>query len=127
MVTPEQHILSIQRLLARYCILVDEPDLDGFAELWTPDAEMHVGRLVWRGRDEILANVVAAPTGLHLASLPDITLAGEQATGRQNYVFVNGNTHELLIGRYEDSYRLAEDGWRFAVRRAVFIRPPRPA
>ena len=119
--TIEQEILAIQGLLARYCVLLDKLDLDGFADLWEPDGEMHVGRATWRGRDEIVANVGAATRGLHLAALPDLSVSGEAATGEQNFVFVASATRDLVLGRYEDRYLRAENGWRFARRRIVFV------
>ena len=119
--TAEQDILAIQRLLARYGVLLDKLDLGPFAELWEPDADMLVGDRRWRGRDEIVANVAAATRGVHLAALPDLRLDGDTATGEQNFVFVASATRDLVLGRYEDDYRRSEGAWRFASRRIVFI------
>jgi hypothetical protein len=67
-----------------------------------------------------------------MASIPEITLDGDHATGIQNFVFVEaakneGGSHGLRIGSYDDAYVRLADGWHFASRTIKFIKAPEPA
>ena len=66
-------VLAIQQLLARYCLSLDLGDMDAYARLWAPDAELHLYRSIWTGPDEITEHIAQADPGLHMAGIPDIT------------------------------------------------------
>lgn len=117
-------VLSIQALLSRYGNLLDAHEMERFAELWAPDAELTIGRATTRGRDEIAARCAEAVKGLHLGGIPDIEVSGDRATGVQSFLFVALEDHQLILGRYEDSYVRVDGTWLFASRRIVFLRPP---
>ncbi len=119
--SPADDVLAIQRLLARYSIMMDAGEMDGFADLWEPDAAMVTGSAELHGAAAILAKVAGSPAGLHLAGLPDIDLAGDRATGRQNLVFVDRDTRAVRIGRYDDVYVRTDHGWRFARRQITML------
>jgi hypothetical protein len=55
-----------------------------------------------------------------LGSAPLIDLDGDRATIRQSFLFVDGATHELRIGWYDDEVVRTDAGWRFRRRRTTF-------
>ena len=57
-----------------------------------------------------------------MAGVPAITVDGDTATGRQNFLFVEKEGQALRLGRYEDTFARLADGWRFASRRIVFMK-----
>ena len=125
-------VLAIQKLLARYCVYLDQRDFDTWSTIWAPDGEMHVFGQVWTGPVEITSHISQSDHGLHMASIPEITLDGDHATGIQNFVFVEaakneGGSHGLRIGSYDDAYIRLADGWHFASRTITFIKAPEPA
>jgi len=122
-------VLGIQQLLARYCLTLDRGDMEAYARLWAPDAELHLHRSIWTGPDEITEHIAQADPGLHMAGIPDITPddAGDadRADGMQAFLFVERDGHALRIGRYDDTYVRLDGGWRFASRKISFIRTPK--
>jgi hypothetical protein len=119
-------VLAIQKLLARYCVYLDQRDFDTWSTIWAPDGEMHVFGQVWTGPEEITSHISQSDHGLHMASLPEITLDGDRATGVQNFVFVEAAGHGLRIGYYDDAYVRLADGWHFASRKIKFVKAPEP-
>ena len=119
-------VLAIQTLLARYCVYLDQRDFDTWSTIWAPDGEMHVFGQVWTGPEEITSHISQSDHGLHMASLPEITLDGDRATGVQNFVFVEAAGHGLRIGYYDDAYVRLPDGWHFASRKIKFVKAPEP-
>ena len=118
-------VLAIQQLLARYCLYLDLGDMDSWARLWAPDAQLHLHRSVWTGPEEITEHIAQADPGLHMAGIPDITVGGDRASGMQSFLFVERDGHALRIGRYDDTYVRIDGEWRFASRVISFIRTPR--
>ena len=122
-------VLGIQQLLARYCLTLDRGDMEAYARLWAPDAELHLHRSIWTGPDEITEHIAQADPGLHMAGIPDITPddAGDadRADGMQAFLFVERDGHALRIGRYDDTYVRLDGEWRFASRKISFIRTPK--
>ena len=122
-------VLGIQQLLARYCLTLDRGDMEAYARLWAPDAELHLYRSIWTGPDEITEHIAQADPGLHMAGIPDITPddAGDadRADGMQAFLFVERDGHALRIGRYDDTYVRLDGEWRFASRKISFIRTPK--
>jgi 3-phenylpropionate/cinnamic acid dioxygenase small subunit len=55
--------LAVRRLLARYCHLVDDGDLDAAAALFTDDARVRAGAEDYAGRDAIKGWLVEVPHG----------------------------------------------------------------
>ncbi len=120
-------ILAIQDLCARYCLFADLDDMSSWRALWADDAEMHAFRQVWTGPDEIVKHISQADPGLHMAGVPSITVEGDRAKGWQNFIFVEKNGHGLRLGQYLDEFVRTPDGWRFSLRRIVFMKSTPPA
>src|SRR6266540_6989499 len=110
-------VLAIQHLMSLYCLYLDEGDMAAWTGLWAPGAEMHAFRQIWRGPEEIASHIGQADPGLHMAGVPAITVDGDHATGRQNFLFVEKEGQALRLGRYEDTLTRQADGWRFASRK----------
>jgi len=119
-------ILAIQDLCARYCLVSDDDDMEAYGALFTPDGEMHAFRQVWKGREEIVAHISRADSGLHMAGMATISVNGDCASGRQNFVFVEKEGQGLRLGHYLDEYVRTDDGWCFAVRKIVFMKSTPP-
>jgi hypothetical protein len=119
-------ILAIQDLCARYGLYLDEEDMASWTRLWADDAEMHAFRQVWKGPAEIAEHIGQADPGLHMAGVPSVTIDGDRATSRQNFLFVEKRGHALRLGMYVDQFRRHEEGWRFTLRKIVFMKSAPP-
>jgi hypothetical protein len=115
----------------KYCYLrcVDLKLWDDLAEVFTPDATVDYGTMVYgrpvtlAGREEIVA-FLRAKLGpdmitVHAAGQPEISIDGDQASGTwsfQDTVIATG--HRVVIqgaAFYRDRYRRGPDGrWRIA-------------
>jgi len=119
--SPEDHV-AIANLLARYCIALDEDDIDTWVALFTPDAAYEVYGRTWRGPDGLRKMMGAAPGGLHLGGPPVIEMIGaDHARTRQNLLFVERTSGIARRSLYTDELRRTEDGWRIVKRRCQFI------
>ncbi|MCP4435421.1 MAG: nuclear transport factor 2 family protein [Actinomycetia bacterium] len=119
--------LAVRELSARYCMAVDDGRFEEFAELYEPDAVLHVMGGSHRGRDSIREFMSAAQSpelrGRHTTSSHVTTLdvAAGTGSGWVDYVFFDADGHATNLGRYHDRYVRGADGrWRFAVREIVF-------
>lgn len=115
-------ILAIQKVLADYCLYLDDNDFESWATLFVPDAQVHAFGQIWDGRDEIVSRVSRAVHGLHMAGLPSIAVDGDRATSRQNFQFLAADGHVLRIGMYHDELVRVDGSWRIATRRIVFMK-----
>ena len=70
-------LLAIHNTLAEYCLAADEHRFEDWARCFTEDGEMHAFRRVWKGFDELVSHIRAAPEGLHVCGLPHVTLKGD--------------------------------------------------
>lgn len=122
---------TVQRLLAyheigdvigRYCMLFDDQDWDGLADLWTADASFEVEDKIFEPRDVLLEFLrTCLPIGFqskHMIAPPVIDLAddGLTAKARTDVVWISGNFENTIVARYHDDL-VNEDGrWRFRRR-----------
>lgn len=135
---PTADAVALRRLVDRYGTAVDSRDPEGFAELFEADAVLQVyygpesagPPAETRGRDRL----AAIPTRLagrfertfHFVGNHVCTVEGDRATG-ETYCLAHhfndgpmGGTDYVMVIRYEDTYRRAEDGlWRFSLRRVL--------
>lgn len=119
--SPEDHV-AITDLLARYCLTLDVDDVDGWVELFTPDAQYLVYGRSWDGHDGLRKMIRAAPRGLHLGGPPVIDMNGpDEARTTQNLLFVEAKSGMLRRSVYTDELRRTEAGWRISKRRCQFI------
>ena len=113
---------EITNLLARYCILLDLDDVEGWVSLFTPDAAYAVYGRTFAGHDGLRKMMTGAPGGLHLGGPAMVeSIEGDRATTVQNLLFVprDGSTARQAI--YNDELIRTPQGWRIATRRCRFI------
>jgi 3-phenylpropionate/cinnamic acid dioxygenase small subunit len=119
--TPEDD-LEIRNLLARYCLLLDQDDVEQWVQLFTPDATYHVYGRAFVGHDGLRTMMAAAPGGLHLGGPPAIEpIDGDHALTQQNLLFMERTGNEMRRSLYDDELVRTDEGWRIASRRCRFI------
>jgi uncharacterized protein (TIGR02246 family) len=123
MPSPEDHV-AISALYARYCLVMDAGDADGWAALFTPDARYEVYGRVFAGHDALRRVMTGAPKGTHLGGLPGIEMTGlDSARVRRNLLFLRRGARETSAAAYTDDLVRVADGWRIAVCRCEFEQP----
>jgi 3-phenylpropionate/cinnamic acid dioxygenase small subunit len=113
---------EIRNLLARYCVLLDQDDVEAWVALFTPDATYQVYGRTFAGHDGLRTMMAGAPGGLHLGGSPAIEpVDRDHARTQQNLLFVDRTTGESRRALYDDELVRTGDGWRIASRRCRFI------
>ncbi|HSB86506.1 MAG TPA: nuclear transport factor 2 family protein [Ilumatobacteraceae bacterium] len=116
-------VRAISDLIGRYCMLFDDQDWDGLAELWTEDAAFVVEETAFEPRQTMLAFLrTCLPKGYqskHMISPPIVDLAedGRSAQARTDVVWIAGNFENTIVARYDDELVRDDTGWR--IRRRV--------
>ncbi len=118
--TPADDI-AIRDLLARYCLLLDLDDVEGWVALFTADAAYEVYGRTFDGHDGLRRMATGAPGGLHLGGPPVIEVDGDRASTLRNLLFVERTTGEARHAVYDDDLVRTPDGWRIARTRCRFI------
>lgn len=125
-------VLAIQQLRSAYTWCLDQPDIDGLVELFTPDAHCEFGPYgSWDGTEELRSgfseNSSAADDPfltMHVTVNHMIQLeAPDRARGRcylLGQILSQGNQPDGILGHYQDLYRKVDDEWRFAEIRLSF-------
>jgi 3-phenylpropionate/cinnamic acid dioxygenase small subunit len=119
---------AIERLLVRYCRLVDDGHSPQVAELFEADASLDLMGREAVGRDAIAQVFAAAggpvdrPSTSHALSNAVIDVDGSSATATTDLTVVSrtaeGTFAVTLAARYHDELRRT-DRWRFVSRRVV--------
>ncbi len=122
----------IENLIYTYAERIDKGDLEGVAELFREGeivSPQHGATFV--GYDQVLAlyqsscrihEISGTPLTRHLTSnvIVEIGGTGVEALARSCYTVFQATDklplQAIIIGRYRDSFRKDEDGWRFASR-----------
>lgn len=123
---------DIRRLVSRYSFDVDDRDLAAIVGLFTPDATVRSadGEMMAAGHDAIIAMYqqrfsVLGPgahyTHDHWIDLSDFW--GGRASGRvTGHAELERNGEMMVCAlRYDDAYRVSEQGWQFAERLIQFL------
>jgi uncharacterized protein (TIGR02246 family) len=125
--------VAVMNLIADYAFRLDNADLDGYVDNFTPDGVFDGGggRIEGRGAiREYVGGLLAnrppgTPRGLrHIMGVPSIQSGGEGDGERcraQTYVMIPGSTDDgqirvAMVGMYTDDIVKADGRWRFAVR-----------
>lgn len=118
---PEDH-LAIINLFARYCLTLDQDDVEGWVSLFTPEGSFEVYGRTYHGHDGLRKMAAIAPSGLHLGGPPVVEMVNvDQARTTQNLLFVNRKDGISRSAVYDDELVRTADGWRIARRRCQFI------
>lgn len=121
--SPEDHV-AISQLLARYCLTLDQDDVEGWVALFTPDARYEVFGRAFEGHAGLRRMLKGAPSGLHLGGPPVIEQVDrDHARTTQNLLFVDSTSGASRSAVYDDELRRTQDGWRIAKRRCRFLTP----
>lgn len=117
-------------MIGRYCMLFDDQDWNGLAELWTDDAAFVIRDTVspdkaFEGRQAVLEFLrTCLPPGFqskHMISPPVIDLGpdGSSAMARTDVVWISGNFENTIVARYHDDLVRHDGRWRFVRRLEV--------
>ncbi|MDT3442139.1 MULTISPECIES: nuclear transport factor 2 family protein [unclassified Pseudofrankia] len=107
--------LAITGLLARYCVLLDIVDVEGWVGLFTPDAVYDVDGRTYRGHNDLRRLFKGTQRGLHMAGPPVIEADGpDRIRTTRNALFVNRHNGALRHTFYRDELVRTADGWRIA-------------
>jgi hypothetical protein len=113
---------EIRNLLARYCLLLDHDDVDGWVALFTPDATFDVYGHPFTGHAGLRKMLSGAPSGLHLGGAVVIDLVdADHARTQRNLLFVDRSNGESRSAVYYDELVRTGDGWRIGSLRCRFI------
>lgn len=119
--TAEDHV-AIVELLARYCLALDTDDIDGWVNLFMPDASFGVYGRSFDGHEGLRRMMREAPGGLHLGGPPVIEMTGpDRAKTTRNLLFVERKTGASRSAVYTDELCRTAGGWRIAHCRCQFI------
>jgi SnoaL-like domain len=120
--------IAAQDLFARYAHRIDRRDFDGFAELFTEDAQFAMGPDECTGPDAIhqfMSARMTSPGGAHVIVNVSVRSASpERATALADYVLIR-RTEEagpwaiVGAGYYESELARVDGDWRFGSHRIV--------
>jgi 3-phenylpropionate/cinnamic acid dioxygenase small subunit len=132
--------LEIRGLLARVAQLSDSGDIDTYLTLWTEDAVWEMtaspraglAASTQRGRDAIVEGARARlqaradrpdTQSLHCLTTTAVAVDGDNATVDSYFLFVICGPSDVKLqnaGRYHDTARRTEDGWKLTHRMITF-------
>ena len=125
---------AIRSLPQRYCDCIWRKDYDGLARLFTEQCVLDLGAVghVLSSPQQIRETLGAGVGGEGARANPFIhnqvfELHGDRATGRsylEVHVTQDGKTR-TGVGFYEEEFGREKGRWKFRMRRARFLTPPR--
>ncbi len=129
--------LAIEELIARYNHSIDSLQMDVWLDLWTDDAVFDgIGKyLVGKAAIKEFANVHEKnyarkmPGGRHFTTNIASNVEGNQATTRSYLQLWSTDVNGARIaytGVYDDVLVKQDGRWRFARRKMVHDKPPKP-
>jgi len=119
---------AIQRLMTRYCHLVDDGAFDQLPQLWADDAQLVLRGETATGPAAIAAMIGGLQTserrGIHAGVNAIIDVEGDTARAVSDFVFMRreGTPDPIVkfVGRYADQFVRTREGWRFRRREIHF-------
>jgi ketosteroid isomerase-like protein len=122
---------ELRELVARYCIAIDDRDIDAIARVFTADGRFRSrdGVMEARGREAVLqqfrGRFAALKATNHIAHDQILTFGTDPNSAHglvTSHAEVWRNGQALIAAlRYEDVYRREEGEWRFADRLLSFL------
>jgi hypothetical protein len=120
--------IAITNLLAEYALASDECRHEDWARLFAKDGEMHAFRKVWKGYEELVSFISAAPEGIHICGLPRIDIQGDRADVTVNFAFLRFEDKKVWsMGLYINELVKTADGWRYQTLKIKILKPSKPA
>ena len=117
-----QDIVEITQLYAAYNVAVDDGDGDAFAGCFVADGSLVADGNPITGTHALADFARSVPTGVpgirHLGANVSVAGDGADASGRSylTVVIAGAQPMVLMTGRYRDTLRREEGGWRFVRR-----------
>lgn len=118
---------AVARVLAEYCHLVDDGDVEALLDRFTDDAAFVFGGQETVGRAALTtyfaATALPQHRGKHLTCNVVIDVDGDHATAASDFMFLKKTSDGLsprLTGRYNDELRRTNGGWQIS-RRVVAL------
>ena len=127
---------EIENLICRYAELIDRGDLEGVAQLFSHgEIASTAHNTCHTGYQEVLELYQKScriypdsgtPKTRHLTTnvIVEVAEAGLEGSARACFTVLQATDNlplqPIIVGRYEDRFRLATEGWEFA-RREMFI------
>jgi 3-phenylpropionate/cinnamic acid dioxygenase small subunit len=121
---------ALENLVYAYAALVDAGDFAGVGELFAEGAFAGSGGVL-RGaaavermlRETVIVYEDGTPRTKHVTTNVALEVSGATASGRACFTVLQAvpglPLQTIAAGRYEDSFTLADGGWRFTERRAT--------
>jgi 3-phenylpropionate/cinnamic acid dioxygenase small subunit len=123
----------VENLIGRYAELVDNGDFDAVGKLFADGTFIGSGT-AYHGsdavtgmlHDQIQVYADRTPRTRHVTTnlIVDVDEEGGTAGARSSVTILQATPglplQPIVVGRYEDEFRRAGDGWRFASRRVNF-------
>ncbi len=120
--SPDREVTDgVLELLGRYPQAVDRRDFSAWADLFEKDGLFTVDDKSIRGRDSLRDYVSRSPRGVHLSSLPYITLEAGEANSVSSFLFHNAETGAMLTGYYYDRIEITSKPYLFIVRKVDIV------
>ena len=116
-----EDLVELHELCARYMLLCSQFADGRWLEVFTPDASYNAFGTEYT-LERFPALLEAAPRGQFIGNMPVVEFDGDRATGKQHFLFIDQQTHNLRLGWYNDEYRRTADGWRIHRRSTTFMR-----
>lgn len=119
--------IAITNLLAEYTLASDESRHEDWANLFAKDGEMHAFRRVWKGHDELVSFISAAPEGIHICGLPRVDIKGDRADVTVNFMFAQFADKKIWsMGLYVNELVKTAEGWRYQTLKIKILKPTKP-
>jgi ketosteroid isomerase-like protein len=118
---------EVSNLLNRYCLLVDDADVEAWTDLFAEDAEFKVLDKTMSRSEMVrfMQETQSFDSGKHINLNSVIEVDGDRATAITDYLYVHkdaGGDYSFAtdpgphFGRYHDVLAKVAGTWRFAVR-----------
>jgi SnoaL-like domain len=121
-VTVEAEVMAgVMDLLGRYPQAVDLRDYSAWADLFESDGLFTFEDKAIKGREALRDYVSQSPRGVHISSLPFVTVESGEAKSVSSFLYHYADTGVLLSGYYHDRINITERPYRFAVRRVDVV------
>jgi uncharacterized protein (TIGR02246 family) len=119
-------IQEIRDQIARYAILFDDKDWEGFAELWADDAAFAGPGMAFEGKRAVLDFLTTCLpgdyNGKHMNSPPLVELLEPgRARARTDVVWITMDFENRIVARYDDIFRLVDGRWLFERRTEIVV------
>ena len=115
-------VAAISSAMAEYAHLVDDGQVEEWADLFLEEGELDVGGRVMHGRAAMVAYLRAEGSfgdTTHVVSAPNIRVTGDEAVAFADVLVVKHDGQVLGVARVQDKWVRCADRWRLRARRVI--------